>query len=576
MGFRRLLGIIIAFLSFLSLYAQDVIPQPKEYQQFGEKRFVVRKIQYKETSFANSEEYRIEAKRGKVTIEGNRIWALQTLSQLQDERQRIPDVTIHDWPDYPFRGFMHDTGRNFQPLEMLKETIDLMGFYKINVFHWHLTDYPAWRIECRAYPQLNDPQYQRPGRDPGAFYTYDEIRELMAYAKDRGVMVMPEIDMPGHSTYFKNAFGFTMDSAEGRKVLERCLGEFFSEIPETLCPYFHIGSDEVYISDPKGFMEWAEALVRRYGRVPVVWDPGLPASDQVVRQIWNTAAGSNAAAADKGGKYLDSFMGYLNYYDPNWFTNHVFLHTPAAQMVPDTQRALGGILCLWNDVRVDDKANIALHNGMINGMMAYSERFWNGGALANPLEALAAFEKKMTAHRDRYHQGKMVWEANSHIQWEIQVNHDTTIGANGGAVDLDALCAEHAIAVAEGSIAVARTLIPSKSDTVIEAWIGFDTPARSNRNGVGIGEQGRWEGDAKVFVNGVEITPAAEWNEPGKYDYRFNTWGKPQEEEPFTNEQLYWMRPAVRIALKKGENVVEVVIPKLYEGLRWSFAFIPH
>ena len=106
---------------------------------------------------------------------------------------------------------MHDTGRNFQTIEMLKETIDLMSLYKINYFHWHLTDNPAWRIECKVYPQLNDAQYQRPGRDCGKFYTYDEIRELIAYAKERGITVMPEIDMPGHSAYFRNAFGFSTD-----------------------------------------------------------------------------------------------------------------------------------------------------------------------------------------------------------------------------------------------------------------------------------------------------------------------------------------------------------------------------
>ena len=106
----------------------------------------------------NKDEYYLKIEKGNVIIEGNEVWARQTLSQLQDKEGRVPDVEIHDWSAYPFRGFMHDTGRNFQTLEMLKETIDLMSFYKINYFHWHLTDNPAWRIECKVYPQLNDPQ----------------------------------------------------------------------------------------------------------------------------------------------------------------------------------------------------------------------------------------------------------------------------------------------------------------------------------------------------------------------------------------------------------------------------------
>lgn len=573
---RNFLGLFIILLLSGPLCAQQsLIPQPKEYQQFGDSLFQITEQLFHDTVLQHPEEYRLESRHGVVTVTGNLTWARQTLKQLKDEQGRIPDVSIHDWPDYPFRGFMHDTGRNFQTIGMLKETIDLLSFYKLNVFHWHLTDHPAWRIECRCYPQLNDPQYQRPGRDPGAYYTYDEIRELIAYARERDVMVMPEIDVPGHSTYFKNAFGFSMDSKLGRKVLEQCFDEFFMEIPKEFCPYVHIGSDEVYIEDPQGFMFWLDSLVSAYGRIPVVWDPGLPASDRMIRQIWNTAAGSNAAATNKSGKYLDSFMGYLNYYDPNWFTNHVFLHTPAAQQMPDTSRALGGILCLWNDVRVDRKENIALHNGMINGIMAFAERFWNGGMLPNGKVALAAFEKKMTAHRDRYHGDNMRWEANSHIRWEIQVDQQSSVMVYGGAVDLDALCTENEIVTHAGSMAVACTIIQSECDTVVPVWIGFDTPARSNRNGVGIGKQGLWEGDAVVKVNGIEVLPPKAWSDPGCYEYHYNTWGKAEEELPYTNEQFYWMREPVNVSLKKGENRIEIKVPKLYEGIRWSFAFIP-
>ena len=567
----------------------DVIPEPKEFQLLKTKKKKLRKVVYdKKTHFDNSDEYRLEVKCGKATISGNQHWAVSTLLQLVDENGYVANLKVHDWADYPFRGFMHDTGRNYQPISMLKETIDLMSFYKLNYFHWHLTDYPAWRIECKVYPQLNDPQYQRPGRDVGKFYTYDEIREVIAYAKERGITVVPEIDMPGHSTYFKDAFGFTMDSKEGRKVLEQCLEEFFTEIPKSDCPYFHVGSDEVSIADPKGFMQWLESLVEKYERQPIAWDPGLPASDKVIRQIWNESEGSNAAASNKSGRYLDSFVGYLNYYDPLLFTSRAFLHTAAAQTVPDTTKAMGGTLCLWNDVRVDQKNNIALHNGMINGMMAFAERYWNGGnaglvenenlppgPLTEAGSRLANFEEKMAVHRDRFHKDKMRWVCNSQIEWEVQIDANKLFYAYGGAVDLDAFCQVHHINVGEKALAKAQTVIVAEKEMDIEAWIGFCTPARSNRNGYGIGEQGRWEGGCQCFVNGKEILPSKPWQEPGKYDYHFNTWGKPEEEEPFTNEQLYWMRQPAQIHLNKGENQVEIRVPKTYNGLRWSFAFIP-
>ncbi len=569
--------------------ANALIPEPKAFQLLGHKKHKLREVETDtKTVFTNPDEYLLIVKNGRAVMSGNEAWAKSTLAQLLDENGKIADCEVHDWTSYPFRGFMHDTGRNYQSVSMLKKTIDLMSFYKLNYFHWHLTDYPAWRIECRAYPQLNDPQYHRKGRDEGKFYTYDEIREVIAYAKERGITVVPEIDMPGHSTYFKNAFGFAMDSEEGKKVLEQCLDEFFAEIPKSDCPYFHVGSDEVWIEDPQGFMQWIEALMVKYDRQPIAWDPGLPASDKVIRQIWNEAAGFNAAASEKSGKYLDSFVGYLNYYDPMLFTSRLFLHTAAAQAAPDTTKALGGILCLWNDVRVDKKENIALHNGMINGMMAFAERFWNGGnagkvenenlptgPLTEAGARLAHFEEKMSLHRDRFHKNTMRWVANSQIEWQVKIDENEAFTAFGGAVDLDAFCQAHQINLGDTALAVAQTVITAERDMDIEAWMGFCTPARSNRNGYGIGQQSQWEGGCQCFVNGKEILPPTDWNEPGKYDYRFHTWGKPEEEEPFTDEQLYWMRQPAKIHLNKGENRVEIKTPKTYKSLRWSFAFIP-
>ena len=558
--------------------AENIIPTPKKMIVNDDKLHYIDDITVLETDDnllypQNKDEYFLKSENGNVIIEGNEVWARQTLAQLKDEKGRIPDVEIHDWSAYPFRGFMHDTGRNFQTIDMLKETIDLMSLYKINYFHWHLTDNPAWRIECKVYPQLNDPQYQRPGRDCGKFYTYDEIRELIAYAKERGITVMPEIDMPGHSAYFRNTFGFSMDSEEGMKVLEECIAEFCEEIPTSMCPYLHIGSDEVYIADPKGFMQFTENLCKKHDRIAMAWDPGLPSDSTTVRQIWNTAAGSNAAQTKKGGKYVDSFMGYLNYYDPIYFTNKVFLHKACAQDIPDTTNALGGILCLWNDVRVDDKTRIALHNGMINGMMVYAERFWNGGE--GSWDELAEFEDKMSYHKDNIVKNHDVrWHPNATTSWRIKIDGNDTLYARGGAIDVNDLCTENSITTGDTVTAWAFTDIYSENDTTIKVWVGFEAAARSNRISGGIGPQGKWENQGRLFVNDIEYFPSQEWNEPEKYAFHFNTWHKPEEEIPYTDEQFYWMREPVTINLKKGNNEVKLFIPKTFKGQRWSFAFL--
>lgn len=571
---------------------QNLIPQPRVMKIVSEKRVKPTRIDSRiDTTLAmNDEGYtlRIDSRRIEIRAKSRRgeIWAHRTLEQLRDQDGRYVQLEIEDSPAFPIRGFMHDTGRNFIEVDMLKKHIDLMSRYKLNTFQWHLTDNPAWRIECLVYPELNDARFQRKGRDAGRFYTYDQIRDVIRYAGERGVEVIPEIDMPGHSVFFKTTFGFSMDSPEGREVLERCLAEFFDQIPRELCPRFHIGSDEVHINDPRGFMAWAEGVVAKHGRQAMAWDPGLPSANTTIRQIWNEAEGANTASTTKEGSYVDSFMGYLNLYDPMVFTRSLFLHTPCLVEQSDS-RALGGILCLWNDVRVTNKENIPLHNGMLNGMLPFAERFWTGGRVARLASthvmpepqsqagrALQAFERRMIAHRDGLLEAEeMRWVASSDIPWSVSVV-DTVIHAWGGAVEMDALCKGEGLSIDTTSNAWARTRIYAQRDTVIRVWVGFEAPTRSNRISGGIGEQGKWENQGLVKVNGVALDPPI-WEQPGLFKYHFHTWHKPQEELAYTNEQLYWMREPISVPLVRGWNDVELYIPKTFAGQRWNFAFIP-
>ena len=125
--------------------------------------------------------------------------ALQTVRQLTagDASGRwVAGCRVTDWPAFRLRGFMHDVGRTFIPLDELKREIDLLSRFKINLFHWHLTENQAWRLESRLYPQLNDSAAMT--RQPGRYYTLDEARELARFCRSRHVLLLPEIDMPGH------------------------------------------------------------------------------------------------------------------------------------------------------------------------------------------------------------------------------------------------------------------------------------------------------------------------------------------------------------------------------------------
>ena len=540
----------------------------------------------------NDEQYSISVRPHRVDIHAKTqqgvVWARRTLAQLADSHGRLPQADITDWPEFPFRGFMWDDGRNFVGTTMVKHYIDMMSAYKINVFHWHLTDHPAWRIESHAYPQLNDPQYQRAGRDTGCFYTYDEIRDVIAYARERGITVVPEIDMPGHSTFFRTAFGCTMESGEGRAILERCIAEFCDEIPADICPYIHIGSDEVRVADPAGFMRWAQDVVRSHGRRTLAWDPGLPADSLTIRQLWRDGS-SVAASLPQGVPFVDSSMGYLNYFDPLLFNAKLFFHTPCGSGRAGGT-ALGGILCMWNDVRAADKPRIEHHNGMAPGMLIYAERFWNGGRTTDeyigtllpaptsePMQRFERFQRRMQAHKERFIPDEMqFWSPIHASEWQIEMRTDTAVfnmTAYGDAVDLATLAAKAGIDWRSHIRCRMTRTITSDCDTVRRFRVGFDSPARSNRLSDGIAQQGQWVNRGRLTVNGAEIAPPR-WNEPGAYCFHFNTWARPEEEFPFTDEQLYWMREPLPIPLHKGENSVELYIERHFPGQRFHAAFI--
>ncbi|HET6931684.1 MAG TPA: family 20 glycosylhydrolase, partial [Candidatus Acidoferrum sp.] len=122
---------------------------------------------------------------------------LQTFLQLIEispDGFRVPALHIEDRPRFPWRGLLVDSGRHFIPVEVIKRNLDGMEAVKMNVFHWHISDYQGFRVESRKFPKLHEQ-----GSD-GLYYSQEEIRDVIDYARDRGIRVMPEFDMPGHST----------------------------------------------------------------------------------------------------------------------------------------------------------------------------------------------------------------------------------------------------------------------------------------------------------------------------------------------------------------------------------------
>jgi|GEM_PF-49107 len=273
---------------------------------------------------------------------------LETLLQLlADNPDRLPAMCIDDQPRFGWRGLMLDSVRHFFSVETIKRQLDGMAAAKLNIFHWHLTDDQGWRLESRAYPKLHQ------AASNGQYYTREQVQEIVAYAAERGIQVMPEIDMPGHSSAIAVAYPELM-SAPGpyqpedrwgvHKPLLNPANEAVYDFAETILrevaelfpfDYIHVGGDEVdpehWLNNPdiRAFMdnrglEDAEALhahfnqrltdiLTRLDRKMMGWDevlhPDLPQHTAV--QSWR-GVDSLGQAAQAGHPAILSTGFYLD------------------------------------------------------------------------------------------------------------------------------------------------------------------------------------------------------------------------------------------------------------------------
>jgi hexosaminidase len=314
---------------------------------------------------------------------------LQTFLQLVEPGTAafdLPVVTINDQPRFPWRGIMFDVGRHFIPLDVLRRNVDGMEAVKMNVFHWHLSENQGFRIESKKFPKLHEQ-----GSD-NLYYTQDEVRDFIAYARERGIRVVPEFDMPGHSTAWfvgypdlasgpgpyqiERKWGVmnpAMDPTNEKtyKLLDDFIGEMARVFPDH---FFHIGGDEVNgkqwdanpkiqefkkahnIADNKNlqayFSQRVQKLVTKHGKAVVGWDevfiPGVP--KDIVIQSWRGQA-SLAEAASQGYRGILS-NGY--YIDLGWSAARHYAVDPmggaAANLTPDQQKLiLGGEATMWSE-----------------------------------------------------------------------------------------------------------------------------------------------------------------------------------------------------------------------------------
>ncbi len=223
----------------------------------------------------------------------------------KDGRADLPGVEIADAPRFAWRGLSFDVVRAFHPVETVKKVIDLLALYKMNVLHLHLTDSEGWRFDVPAYPELTGVSGQTARNDrAGGFYSADEFAEIVTYATERFITVVPEFDSPGHTASVLRAYPQLgtpeiLDSAEAMQYLHPdvpgvwdLVGAVYDAMAEaTPGPWLHIGGDEAIAMDEETFtryMDTAMPRARQTGKGIVAWQESARAgfSDGDLMQHW--------------------------------------------------------------------------------------------------------------------------------------------------------------------------------------------------------------------------------------------------------------------------------------------------
>ena len=244
-------------------------------------------------------------------------YGIQTLKQLFRKQNRLgtfPEIKRVDWPAFKIRGFMHDTGRNFQSVAQLKEQIDVLAQYKMNVFHWHLTDDPGWRLESKKYPELQSDKATARGK--GKFYTQEEFKEILEYCADRQITLIPEFDIPGHTAAFRRAFDLeSMADPRVLPILMDLFDELISLGNEDTMPYIHMGTDEVRNKEEYVDNQMILTLmdhIKKQGREIIVWKEGIEIEEDStsINQLWAQYS------PREGHRFIDSRANYINHLDP--------------------------------------------------------------------------------------------------------------------------------------------------------------------------------------------------------------------------------------------------------------------
>ena len=544
-----------------------------------------------------------------ATTETGVIRAIQTLAQLAEgdtQNGEVEACEIVDWPAFKIRGYMHDIGRSFISVEELKKQLRLFGRFKVNTFHFHLTENQAWRFEVKQYPQLTEASTMT--RFAGHYYTQEECREIVQTASEYGITVIPEIDMPGHSAAFTRAMGHSMQTAQGVEELKNILDEVAEVFVDA--PYIHIGADEQAITYPD-FLRIITNHIHEKGKGVVVWNPisGVSITHQTggdMTQMWSTAGKRIAGLPN-----IDCRYNYVNHFDV--FADLVGIYKSNIYYAQQGNEEIAGeITAIWNDRYMEDEQSIMRQNNVYANVLASTERAWKGGGQqyiesggtllpteGQELEEFKDWERRFLFHKAHSLKDEPIpYVRQTNVCWRI-----TDAFPNNGNADSvfppetegpkdyymwQGKTYNTGCAIGAGiylrhtwgkqvpgyyadpqpnHTAYAWTFVYSPIEQEAGALVEFQNYGRSEKDLAP--DNGQWDRKGtRLWLNDEELSPP-DWDNAGLESVN--------NETPLHNENLTARKPLI-VHLKHGWNKVFIKLPYVpAQGVRlnkWMFTFV--
>ena len=585
----------------------------------------------------DNEGYQLTVTENAITIKAVKpigvIRAAQTLAQLaegyDENAAAIETVEITDWAAFKLRGYMHDVGRSFISVDELKKHIDLLSRFKVNTFHWHFTENQAWRFEVIDNDPAAEPDYTKltsaesMTRFAGNYYTQAQCREVAQYAKERGVTIIPEIDMPGHSDAFERAMGYSMQTDEGVAVLKEVLTQLADVFPDA--PYIHIGADEeaiTYTKDGKGFLEIMASHIREtLGRKMVVWNPisGVAINSTMtdMTQMWSSRGTDIEGVPD-----IDCRYNYTNHFDV--FADVVGIYKSNIYYADKGSEEIAGtISAYWNDRKTPTEEDIVKQNNMYANVLASAERAWIGSkvngaegyieklgtTLPNSGEVYEEFkdwEERFLFHKAYSLKDEPIpYVKQTNVRWRITdpfpnggnlastfapdqyattnstelipetFTHEGktyyTGMATGAGIYLRHTWGNNIIPTYYGSTnhnnstAYAWTYVYSETEQEVGAQIEFQNYGRSEKDGVP--SNGKWDHyGSQIWINGVEVSAPS-----------YKNAGKSINNEVDLLDENFTARKPIAVTLNAGWNKVFIKLPYKaanYRLPKWMFTCV--